>query len=67
MSYRSRIYRTTKLKNGDRIVSSMRTSNWIIWVIIKYFFKLCFFMMFFWIIIPIKFLKESNERNREKV
>ena len=60
MSYRSRVYRTTKLKNGDRIVSSMKTSDWALWQITKWLFKGLFFLMFFWIIIPIKLLKRKR-------
>ena len=56
MSYRSRVYRTTKLKNGDRIVSSVKTSDWALWQIIKFICKACFYIMFFWLIIPIKLL-----------
>ena len=56
MGYRSRVYRTTKLKNGDRIVSSVKTTGWALWNIIKFIFKACFYIMFFWLIIPIKLL-----------
>ena len=41
MSYRSRVYRTTKLKNGERIVSSVKTSDWALWQIIKFIFSKC--------------------------
>ena len=59
MSYRSRVYRTTRLKNGDRIVSSIKTSDWAIWQILKWLFKGFFYLMFFWIIIPVKLLKRK--------
>ena len=59
MSYRSRVYRTTKLKNGDKIVSSIKTSDWAIWQIFKGLCKSFFNLMFFWIIIPVKFLKRK--------
>lgn len=59
MSYRSRVYRTTKLKNGDRIVSSVKTSDWALLQVIKFIFKACFYLMFFWIIIPLKLLKRK--------
>lgn len=61
MSYRSRVYRTIRLKNGDRIVSSMKTSDWAIWGICKFFFKAMFFLCFFWIIIPVKLLSKKNK------
>ena len=60
MSYRSRVYRTTKLKNGDRIVSSIKTSDWAIWQILKWLCKGFFYLMFFWIIIPVKLLKKRK-------
>lgn len=60
MSYRSRIYRTTKLKNGDRIVQSMDTSDWALWQIIKSICKAIFYLMFFWIVIPIKIIKKHK-------
>lgn len=60
MSFRSRIYRTNKLKNGDRVVSSVKTSDWAIWQIIKFIGKAFFFIMFFWIIIPIKLIKRKK-------
>ncbi len=59
MSFRSRVYRTKKLKNGDRIVQSMKTSDWALWQIIKFACKVMFYLMFFWIIIPIKILKRK--------
>ena len=59
MSYRSRVYRTTRLKNCDRVVSSLKTSDWAIWQIIKFCFKAFFYVMFFWIIIPIKLFKKK--------
>lgn len=59
MSFRSRVYRTTKLRNGDRIVQSMKTSDWALWQIIKFLFKRMFYLMFFWVIIPIKILKRK--------
>ena len=60
MSYRSRVYRTTRLKNGDRIVSSIKTSDWAIWQILKWLCKGFFYLMIFWIIIPIKLLKKRK-------
>lgn len=60
MSFRSRVYRTTKFKNGDRIVQSMETSDWALWQIIKIVCKSIFYLMFFWIIIPIKLLKRKK-------
>lgn len=60
MSYRSRVYRTTRLKNGDRIVSSVKTSDWALWNIIKFCFKAMFYLMFFWIIIPVKLLTRKK-------
>ena len=60
MGYRSRVYRTTKLKDGRRIVSSVDTDTWIFGEIIKLIFKLFFYILFFWIIIPIKILKHRK-------
>lgn len=60
MSYRSRVYRTTRLKNGERIVSSMKTSDWAIWQIIKFCCKAFFFLCFFWIIIPVKIFSKKK-------
>jgi len=54
MGYRSRVYRTSRLGRGIRIIDSIETSTWIIWNIIKFIFKL----IFFWIYIPIKLLKK---------
>ena len=59
MSYRSRVYRTTKLKNGDRIVSSVNTSEWLLCEIINSVFKGVFYLLFFWIIIPIRLFKKK--------
>lgn len=56
MSYRSRVYRMTKLKNGDRVVSSVKKGDYFLWELIKLIFKVFFFIMFFWIIIPVKLI-----------
>ena len=60
MSFRSRVYRTTKLKNGETVVSSLKTSHWAIWQIIKFCGKAILYLMFFWIIIPVKLLKRKK-------
>ena len=59
MSFRSRVYKTKKLKNGERVVSSETTSDWALRQIIKSLFKAFFYLLFFWIIIPIKLLKKQ--------
>ena len=59
MSYRSRVYKTTKLKNGNRIVASVDTSEWLLCQILNFTFKGAFYLLFFWIIIPIKLFKRK--------
>ena len=56
MSFRSRVYHTTKIGKGKRIVSSVSTSDYFLWEIIKLICKACFYIMFFWLIIPIKLI-----------
>ena len=60
MSHRSRVYRTIRLKNGDRMVSSIKSSDWAIWQILKWIFKGIFYLLFFWIIIPVKLIKNRK-------
>lgn len=40
MGYRQRVYRTKKLKNGDRVVESWDGDDYFLWQLIKVFFKL---------------------------
>lgn len=58
MSFRSRVYKTTKLGNGERMVTSISTSNWFIMQTLKKICKFTVYIMFFWIIIPIKIFKK---------
>lgn len=54
---RTRIYQTGRMKGGKRIVQSGTLGEWFIFGLVKWFCKIIFFCMFFWIIIPIKLLK----------
>ena len=60
MGYRSRVYRTTKLKNGDKIVQSMDTGDYFIWQLIKGFFKLIWLIWYWciihWVILIVKLI-----------
>lgn len=56
---RTRIYRSAKIKNGSRVVQSGTASEWIVYGIIKWIFKVIFYCLFFWIIIPVKILKKN--------
>lgn len=58
MAFRTRIYETTRIGKGRRIVRSGTFSDYFLLGIIKFFFKAIFFCCFFWIIIPIKLLKK---------
>ena len=60
MSYCSRVYKTTKLSNGQRVVSSMDTSDWAILQILKFFVKMPLYLILLPIIIPIKLLKRKK-------
>ena len=57
MAFRTRIYETTRIGKGKRIVTSGTLSDYFFYGIVKFFFKAIFFCCFFWIIIPIKLLK----------
>ena len=54
---RTRIYQTGRMKGGKRIVQSGTLGEWFVFGLVKWFCKIIFFCMFFWIIIPIKLLK----------
>lgn len=56
---RTRIYKTGRMKNGNKVVFSGSAGEWFVFGIIKWFCKALFFCMFFWIIIPIKLLKKK--------
>ena len=60
MSFRTRIYETTKIGKHKRVVTSGTMSDWFFYGIVKFIFKTIFFMCFFWIIIPIKLLKKKR-------
>ena len=62
MAYRSRVYKTTKLSDGRRIVSSSTAGEAIVMDIIKFCFKAVFYVCFFWIIIPIKLLRRKSKK-----
>lgn len=47
MGYRQRVYRTKKLKNGDRVVESWDGDDYFLWQLIKGFFKLIW-LIFYW-------------------
>lgn len=55
---RTRIYRTERMNNRKRMVVSGTPKEWIVYGAIKWLFKVIFFCMFFWIIIPIKLFKK---------
>lgn len=59
---RTRVYETTKLPNGKRIVQSQSLEEYIEVGIVKWIFKVIFFCFFFWIIIPVKLLKKIMKR-----
>ncbi len=61
MGFRSRVYYTAKLGKNKKIVSSISTSNYCLWVVIKYFCIGIFYLMFFWIIIPIKLIRKRKQ------
>ena len=50
-------YKSKKLSDGSRIVTRMSPGTSICLDILKFLVKGLFFLMFFWIIIPIKLLK----------
>ena len=54
-----KIYKSKKLSDGSRIVTSMSPGTSICLDILKLLGKGLFFLMFFWIIIPIKLLKRK--------
>ena len=59
MAFRTRVYKTKKIGKGKRIVTSGKVSDFFVMDIISLLFKVFFFCMFFWIIIPIKLLKKK--------
>lgn len=56
---KTRIYKTTKMKNGAKVVQSGTASEWFVFGLIKGMCKVIFYCMFFWIIIPIKLIKRK--------
>lgn len=59
MSRRTRVYETQRIGN-KRIVTSSSFSDWIFCEIVRWIFKAIFFCMFFWIIIPLKWIKKHH-------
>ena len=53
-------YKSKKLSDGSRIVTRMSPGTSICFDILKLLVKGLFFLMFFWIIIPIKLLKRKG-------
>ena len=60
MAFKTRIYETTKIGKGKRVVTSGKLSDWLVYGIIKFLFKAIFFCCFFWVIIPIKLLNKKK-------
>lgn len=56
---RTRIYDVHKTHSGKRVVQSGTVSEWFVFGIIKFIFKIMFYLCFFWLIIPIKLLKRK--------
>ena len=61
MSFRTRIYRSVKVGKGRRVVTSGKYSDWLTYDIIAWLIKAFFYIGFFWIIIPIKIIKNKRK------
>lgn len=56
---RTRIYETSRMRDGKRVVHSGTPTEWLVYGIIKWLCKAVFYCLFFWIIIPIKLLRKK--------
>ncbi len=60
---RSRVYKTIKLSNGEKIVSSRSVGESLLFGLIKGFFKIIFYMFAFIFIIPIKLIFKNKKNS----